>query len=264
MDQMERSARLKELRVRLGIRTRDVERQSRRIADRKENEEYYLSHGWLSQLENSNITPSIHKLYSLSVIYHSKFKDLLLLYGVDLEDLATDQLAVGTPATHLIGFENHLENGDENAVVVPINERDPGFERTSLISRDLEKAKKSAISLLRYLNPANGLCGYIGLRDYTLYPLIRPGAVVLIDDRIKKVERTHWRTEFDRPIYFLELRDGYACGWCEINDRQLSILPHPNSPMKIRQFSLPNEAEIIGRVTDVLMRVVEVSSASAA
>jgi len=261
---MERSASLKALRVRLGIRTRDVERQSRRIADRKESEEYYLSHGWVSQLENTNITPSIYKLYSLSVIYHSKFKDLLLLYGVDLKDLSRDQLSVSAPVTHLLGLENAFQSGEENAVVVPINERDPGFERTGLVSRDLEKVKESPISLLRYLNPANALCGYIGLRDYTLYPLIRPGAVVLIDDRIKKVERTHWRTELDRPIYFLELREGFACGWCEVNDRQLSILPHPNSPTKIRQFSFPDQVEIIGRVTDVLMRLVEVPSASAA
>jgi hypothetical protein len=261
---MERSASLKALRVRLGVRTRDVERQSRRIADQKENEEYYLSHGWLSQLENSNITPSIYKLYSLSVIYHSKFKDLLLLYGVDLKDLGKDQLAVGISSTHLVGLEDGFQNGDDDAVVIPINERDPGFEHTGLVSRDLEKIKKSPISLLRYLNPSNALCGYIGLRDYTLYPLIRPGAVVLIDDRIKKVERTQWRTEFDRPIYFLELREGFACGWCEVNDRQLIILPHPNSPMKIRQFCLPDQVEVIGRVTDVLMRLVEVPNTSAA
>ncbi len=58
-----------------------------------------------------------------------------------------------------------------------------------------------------------------------------------------------WHSEFERPIYFMELRDGYACGWCELNGNQLLIIPHHLSPASIRRFTYPREAEIVGRVT---------------
>jgi hypothetical protein len=75
---------------------------------------------------------------------------------------------------------------------------------------------------------------------------------VQIDDRQNKVRKLPWRTEFDRPIYFVELRDGYACSWCELVDKKLTLIPHPLSPCGIRQFDFPTEAEVIGRVTLLL------------
>ncbi len=68
------------------------------------------------------------------------------------------------------------------------------------------------------------------MHDYTLYPLLRPGSFVQIDPRMRRIQPSRWRTEFDRPIYFLELRNGYACGWCEVQGNELALLPHPLSP----------------------------------
>ena len=47
------------------------------------------------------------------------------------------------------------------------------------------------------------LYGYIGIKDFTLYPLLRPGSIVTIDDTDKTVRSSGWKNEFDRPIYFL-------------------------------------------------------------
>ncbi|HEX2271705.1 MAG TPA: hypothetical protein VHH35_19315, partial [Pyrinomonadaceae bacterium] len=91
--------------------------------------------------------------------------------------------------------------------------------------------------------------GYIGLSDDTMYPLIRPGAIVEIDTRQCKipppVEATN---EFEKPIFFVELRDGWAFGWCELQGRKLVITPYPLSRARVRQFEYPREAEIVGRV----------------
>src|SRR5258708_21981042 len=46
---------------------------------------------------------------------------------------------------------------------------------------------------------------YIGLEDYTLFPIIRPGSLVQIDARQRKISAEKWKTEYDRPIYFVEL-----------------------------------------------------------
>jgi len=104
--------------------------------------------------------------------------------------------------------------------------------------------------------------GYIGLDDYTMFPLLRPGCFVQIDNRPTRMQWSEWRTEFDRPIYFIELRDGYACSWCEMRGSQLLLVPHPLSGCTIRQFAYPSEAEIIGRVTGAAMRVIPMEEIS--
>ena len=69
------------------------------------------------------------------------------------------------------------------------------------------------------------------------------------------IQKGVWRTQFDRPIYFVELRDGYACSWCELEGRQLRLIPHPCSPCVTRCLPFPDEAEIAGRVTGIAMQL---------
>jgi hypothetical protein len=95
-------------------------------------------------------------------------------------------------------------------------------------------------------------------------PLLRPGSLVQIDSRLNRAHYREWRTEFDRPIYFIELRDSYACSWVELSASQLTLIPHPLSGSAIRQFAYPDEAEIIGQVTGVAMRLVSPATASSA
>lgn len=245
---------LKEYRNRLGITQRDVEEFSRKIAESEENEDYYISNAWLTHIENKEATPSIYKLYSLSAIYRIKFTDLLLMFGVDLDKLNKHQLAAPLQKTHLADLEVYDK---DRAVSFPVR-FDRGFkpEKTNLLSRMIEIWGEVPIALIQHLNLRNSLYGYIGLDDFTLYPLLRPGSFVQIDDRQDRVHASAWRTEFDRPIYFVELRDGYACSWCEMHGNQLTLVPHPLSGCSIRQFPHPTEAEILGRVTAVAMRIV--------
>jgi hypothetical protein len=54
---------------------------------------------------------------------------------------------------------------------------------------------------------------------------------------------------------FSELRSGYACGWCHLKQGVLSVIPHPLSKCEVRRFEHPREAEVIGRVIGVAMRI---------
>lgn len=93
----------------------------------------------------------------------------------------------------------------------------------------------------------------------TLHPMIRPGTFVQIDVNQRKIFTGPARTIEDRPVYFVELRNGYACSWCEVRDGRLLLVPHPMSPAKTRQLVYPGEADIVGRVTAVAMRIAETS-----
>jgi transcriptional regulator with XRE-family HTH domain len=249
---------LKELRNRLGITTREVEEFSRKIADECQNDAFYISNAWLTQLENRNSVPSIYKLFSLSVIYRMKFNDLLAIFGVDLAASSRYQLALPLQQTHLTSLE---PPDPDKAITFPVRfDKSFSLEKTSLLSRMVEIWGEVPIALIQRLDVRNCQYGYIGMQDMTMYPLLRPGSFVQIDDHINRMSPAEWRTEFDRPIYFIELRDSYACGWCELKGSQLTLIPHPLSGMSLRQYAYPDEAEIVGQVTAVAMRLVAASN----
>lgn len=77
---------LREIRERLRLTLKDVEAQSRQIAQERRNAEYLFTAGRLSQVENSNSLPSLYKLASLSVIYDVPYTDLLRVYGIETEE----------------------------------------------------------------------------------------------------------------------------------------------------------------------------------
>ncbi len=246
---------LKDLRSRLGITTRDVAELSQKIAEDEGNPEFQISNAWLTQVENSDSVPSIFKLYSLSAVYRIKFTDLLRLYGVDLEKIGQHQLASPLPHTHLTRLEVY---DADRTVSFPVRfDRSFDIDNTNLVSRMVEVWGEVPIALIQHLDVRHNLYGYIGLTDNTLYPLLRPGSFVLIDPRIRKIRTLQWRTEFDRPIYFIELRDGYACSWCDLQDGRLLLIPHPLSPCRVRSLNYGSEAEIIGQVTAVAMRLAD-------
>jgi transcriptional regulator with XRE-family HTH domain len=227
----EAGKRLRAERLRARLSTRDVQRLSQQIAQEKGNHDYYISHGWLTDVENGKFTPSIYKLYSLSLIYKCNYLKTVGFFGINILDAAREKKLVSLQHTHLIG--SSLEMLDAWGEIPP--------------------------ALLQQLDLRHGLCGYIGLEDHTLFPLIRPGSFVEIDARQNKVEAGTWKNEFDRPIYFIELRNGYACSWCELDGNQLILVPCPQSRGQIRHLRYPNEAEIVGRVTAVTMRIAQVN-----
>ena len=245
---------LKALRSRLGMTIRDVTDLSQKVVDSEGNEEFGISTTWLSEIENSVSVPSIYKLYSLSVIYHVKFGDLLELYGVDTKKIQKLQTEIPLPQTHLTSVEVFDDTG---TITFPIR-FDQGFDKgkTNLLSRLVEIWGEVPIGIIRHLDIRHSMYGYIGLEDRTLYPLLRPGSFVQIDASVKKVLPVRWQTEYERPIYFVELRGGYVCSWCELQGTQLILVPHPGSGCGIRQFKYEAEAEIVGRVTGLAMRIV--------
>ena len=249
--------RLKNLRNQLGITTREVEEFSRKIAQDEGNEYFQISNAWLTQIENTDAIPSIHKLFSLSIIYRTGFNELLTLFGVDLAKIFGYQFSLPLEKTHIVKLE------------IPDESR-PRYVSRPLRPRPQYRAKQSVvphggdlgevpIPIIQSLDLRHSLYGYIGQKDFTLYPLLRPGSFVQIDGEKNEIHPGPWRTELDRPIYFIELRDGYACSWCELLNGKLTLIPHPLSPCSTQQVAWPEEAEIVGQVTAVAMRLVNYS-----
>src|SRR5271170_3410768 len=159
---------LRELRNRLGVTTREVEEFTRMIAEDRQNEEFYISNAWLTQLENKNCIPSIFKLFSLSVIYRTRFNDLLAVFGIDLNASARYQLALPLQNTHLAADE---PPDPKKAITFPVRfDKSFSLEKTSLIARMVEIWGEVPIALIQKLDVRHCQYGYVGLQDYTMYP----------------------------------------------------------------------------------------------
>lgn len=248
--------RLKYVRSQLGMTTREVALFSRIIAEAEKNNEFLVSAPWLTQIENERTAlPSIYKLFTLACLYGLSYSTLLLLYGVDLKKISTLHSRVPVPKTHLTQNEAPLDTQDQ-PLELPVR-FDAGLTlgQTNLLSRMIETWGRVPLEFVQHLDLRHRLYGFVGFRDYTLYPLLRPGSFVEIDPDCKGVEPGSVRSEFDRPIYFIDLRNEYACAWCDLLGDKLLLISHPLSPVKSRSYSFPKEAEIIGQVTGVAMRI---------
>jgi hypothetical protein len=96
---------------------------------------------------------------------------------------------------------------------------------------------------------------YVGTEDLTMYPILLPGSFVQVDETRNKVIEERWRSEYERPIYFVETRDGYTCCWCSVSNGSITLQPHPLSPVPVRVLRHPREAEVIGQIVGIAMRL---------
>jgi transcriptional regulator with XRE-family HTH domain len=250
--------RLRAVRERLRLSTRDVERLSAEIATRTNAPDYYISHTWLGEIEAGRLKPNIYRLKTLSLIYKRDLDELLSYFGINIRSAGAENQIVGLPHTQLLVPDLKPER---STLIAPVALREKvDLENTNLVSRMFERWGEIPVELLQKIGWSNSLYGYIGIRDHTLYPLLRPGSFVQIDSQQTKIQREGWRDEFERPIYFVELRDRYTASWCEISGNQLVLLPSPHSGQKATHVRFPGDADIVGRVTAVTMRIAELSS----
>ena len=196
---------------------------------------------------------------TLATIYKRQWTELATFFGVDSGEVMRDQDQFGLPRTHLT---MKSADADSEKVVLPLRALgNLELEQTNLLTRLAAIWGEIPISLVKRLNPQESVYGLVGLKDFRLYPLLRPGTFVQIDQQVRKIQPLRWRTEYDRPIYFVESREGYYCSWCELQGGQLLLLPHPLSPCGVKRFTYGVDADIVGRVTGIAMRIVEAETA---
>jgi transcriptional regulator with XRE-family HTH domain len=237
--------RLRQAREKLGLTYREVEKASFEIAMKRGRPDFILHISRLADIENRNVVPSLYKLYSVSVIYHLSVSEISGWYEAPFQQTFPDGASFPSPRTHLTEFLL------------------PGPMPSSVHPDHLHDA--AATGLLRELPPAvNGLpgpveesrgryrYGYIGLSDRRMMPVLRPGSMVLVDTSVHRIADADWKSEHERPMYFVELHGGYRCGWFQKVKSQLFMQPHTLSRCAPESWRTPEEAELVGQVIGVV------------
>lgn len=244
---------LRLLREECGLTIRDVETASARIAARHGNDDFAVPLSRLSDIETKGIVPSIFRLYSLSVIYRRDYRDLLAWYGIDLNRTAADLSLTDLPKSH-----RSEALAPATVVRVPVK-LDPAFDprKTLNLGRFVQQWGLVPLNYLAQFADTEYTYGYVGSDDFTMYPILPPGTFLQIDERKNNVVNGVFQSEYQRPIYFVETREGYTCSWCALKKDQLILQSHPLSPIPVRVMRHPQEAEVIGQVVGIAMKLGE-------
>jgi transcriptional regulator with XRE-family HTH domain len=240
--------RLRRARERLKLTFRDVARASHEIASRRGSDEFAIALSRLADIENKGTLPTIYRLYSLCAIYRLDLDEVLRWYGVAHEDLASEAAQIALDVTHAIQL------GHAGPVALPpALDREIDLERTTFLSHLIRRWGTMPFTFLNAVDMKRYRYGFIGLEDWSMYPILYPGALVAIDENRRKIAADGWTGELDRPIYFLEHRDFYLCGWCALEGSRLIVLSHPASHRKPAIFEYEKEIDVVGQVAGVAM-----------
>jgi transcriptional regulator with XRE-family HTH domain len=242
---MHPGSRLRQARERLGLTFRDVERASYQLASNRGHADFIIHISRLAAIENEGTIPGPHKLYALATIYHLSPVDILNWYDVPVSLHFSDGAEFRAPFTHIAAAPSALR--------LPMR-FDPAFDprRTDILSRMVESWKE--VEGVMFNKDNRYLYGYVGLEDHMMEPLVRPGSLVLIDPSKRQVKNSGWNNEFERPIYFVDVRTGYRCAWCALDKKQLILQPHSLSNSAPKMYQGPDEAEVVGQVVGLVMR----------
>lgn len=249
---MQAGLRLKNKREQLGLRYRQVREASEQIAQRRGNSDFAIALSRLADIENRAVVPNIHRIYSLCAIYRLDFAQVLEWYGVDLAGIWQDAMHLKPTKTHMLG----LAPQTRGEVVLPLA-LSPGVDlnETVYLSRMIQEWGRVPLSLLAGMDASEKRFGFIGWDDWRMAPLLQPGALVQIDETRRKVTNSGWSNDLERPIYFLEMRDGFACSWCTVAGDQMILQPHSNSPCELEILKYPQDVEVVGQVVGVAMQL---------
>jgi transcriptional regulator with XRE-family HTH domain len=239
---------LKRARERLNLTFREVEQASQEVAARRGSDEFAIALSRLSDIENKGTLPSIYRLYTLCVIYRLDFDEVLRWYGVPRDQSLGDVAHVQLDSTHEIRVTPARQVTVPQSLDCEIN-----LDHTTFLSQLIRRWGKMPLDFLSGLDLKQYRYGFIGLEDWSMHPILQPGSLVLIDESKRKVVNNGWTNEFDRPIYFLEHRDGYHCCWCTAAGESLMLHPHPASHEMPSIYRHPAEIEVVGQVTGVAM-----------
>jgi hypothetical protein len=240
---MERlGALLRSIRTEWGLSLREVKDRTELLAKLWGSPRYASSFGHLAKLELGQHDMRVSTLISLSHIYSRRPETLVdACLPPEYHSPVSDPLE-GPNSTVLI-TEGRLHERAER--LLPLNGQSPDIpENTALVAGGLHSQRN------RYRK------AIVGRKDRSLYPMIRPGAIITVDTHQRAIaSHKEWTNEFDRPVYLLYTRNGYVCGWCQLTEggTRLNVVSHLMAKLDVLPLAYGKDVEVVGRVVSVAM-----------
>jgi hypothetical protein len=124
--------------------------------------------------------------------------------------------------------------------------RDP----TSATHRILSTWADVPILLMLDVDWERGPLVLIGLSDRMMWPLLPPGSLLQLDQKVKTIASGSW-PEFERPIYLIEYRGQFYCCHAQRRSETLRLISHAESQAPPSISVRMKEAKVRGQLTPI-------------
>ena len=242
-------------RIRVGLSFREASAVSRWIANMLSDEQYFAAASTLSDYETLSAPPRhVQKIITLCVLYCIDFRQFLRASGLPPEQGGHDPMPDELIPRHVPsrGPDFHIGGEDESA-------QQPSDFLNSL----LKQWEEVPLFLRHSLNDLAGLKNlslsdvfWVGGDEAPVHPWLINASFVVVNRRVKKPAQSTAEAVCEQPLYLILKRDGsYLCGRCALRQGNLVVQTYPGGPLGARQFRNGTDAEVIGRVTAILRRL---------
>ena len=90
----------------------------------------------------------------------------------------------------------------------------------------------------------------IGSADRMMWPLLPPGSLLQLDQRVRTIADGHF-SEFERPIYLIEYRSRFFCCHAQRRGDTLRLISHGESKSPPAFLVSIKDARVRGQVTPI-------------
>lgn len=251
MNNIGRKLRIIRLQRRLSLR--QVESLTVALAKRYGDASRKVSASWIGRLEREQHS-----------IPHKTFETLKEIYGVSDEELTDEYISAAEASRALHAHLPELPASILKALTDPaVDHLLPPeswlayFPETTLLPSPATSTSEESHPERKRRRP-DRLYGVLGANDLTLLGVVHPGAVLEIDHTVRTIDTSRvYHSVIERPIYFLRSRDGFHCGWCQLDqqDEHLTLFPSSLTKLSQRSWRYRGDIEVVGLVTRVLTRL---------
>jgi hypothetical protein len=244
---------LRRFRETWGLSIRDVEAQSRLIAERWGDKAYFIDSSYFNKIETGQqpiLSVSMGKAVSMMEILSKGSSTLLKLCRPPRGHILVEDFLGGPDRTKSIEEGRLAEGLSQLLSAADLGTRIP--QNTSINSLpdiyDIHVPHPFQ-DRRRYLRVI------VGRSDLCLYPYVLPGTLLIVDREYRKIPADReFDNEFQRPIFLVDTHDGYFCCWCELvkESDTVRIVQFPTGklpfPSLHRPLKLGRQIEIVGAV----------------
>jgi hypothetical protein len=246
---------LRTRRIRVGFSFREASIASQLIAETLSDASYFTAPSTLSDYETLSEPPRrIQKVITLCALYGIEFREFLRISGLPLDQEGRhplpDELVPRTVPSGNHVLRNTSDEGSDHGPsglldrLVQQWEEIPLFLRHSLA--ELAGLKKFSLSDVFW----------VGGETMPIHPLLINATFVAVNRRVKKPVSSVTEAFCAQPIYLILKRNGsYVCGHCTLEETNLIVHTYPGNPFGAQRFRNELDAEVVGRVTAVLRRL---------
>ena len=246
---------LRNSRFRVGLSFREASSVSRWISSMLSDQLYFAAGSTLSDYETLAAPPRhIQKIITLCVLYCIDFHQFLRTSGLPLDQAGREPIP-----DELVPRQVPSRNQGLHVA----SEKESLQEPSGLLASLMKQWEEVPLFLRHSLNELTGLKNFslsdvfwVGGDEVGIHPLLINATFVVVNRRVKRPAQSIAKAVCEPSLYLILKRDGsYLCGCCALHQGNLVVRSYPGGSLGTQQFRNGIDAEVIGRVTAVLRRL---------